>query len=50
MRREPEQELMNTREQVMAYAKGDFSIGEKRFIEFINEFLRKRGIILSSNA
>lgn len=48
MRREPEQELMNTREQVMAYAKGDFSIGEKRFIEFINEFLRKREIILSS--
>ena len=49
MRREAESELMNARDQVMAYAEGDFSIGEESFIGFISEFLRKKGINLSSD-
>ncbi len=49
MKREAEPELMNARNQVMAYAAGDFSLGEERFIGFISQFLRKKGISLSSD-
>ena len=40
---------MSSREQVLAYSEGDFSIGEKKLVEFIDQFLRKNRITLSSN-
>tara|TARA_Y100001968_G_C19440030_1_gene761988 strand:- start:2373 stop:3068 length:696 start_codon:yes stop_codon:yes gene_type:complete len=47
MERIPEPELMDTRNQVLAYVEGDFSKGEKEFIDFINSYLITNKINLS---
>ena len=49
MNREPEPELMNEEEQVIAYSCADFSIGEKNLIEFISNYFELNQISLSSN-
>tara|TARA_Y100001978_G_scaffold68076_1_gene61257 strand:- start:224 stop:919 length:696 start_codon:yes stop_codon:yes gene_type:complete len=49
MNREPESELMNKEEQVIAYAEADFSLGERNFIKFIKKYLEKNKINLSEN-
>jgi len=49
MRREAEPELMIRREQVIAYSEGDFSEGENKFIKFINHYLKKNKIKLTSD-
>ena len=47
MERIPEPELMETREQVLAYVEADFSKGEYEFIDFINAYLKFNKINLS---
>ena len=47
MNREPEPELMNSKEQVKAYSGADFSYGEKKFVDFIIYYLIKNKIKLS---
>tara|TARA_Y100001978_G_scaffold186348_1_gene186049 strand:+ start:3016 stop:3711 length:696 start_codon:yes stop_codon:yes gene_type:complete len=49
MNREPEPELMNKEDQVIAYAKADFSLGETKLIKFISNYLETNDIKLSSN-
>ena len=49
MERIPEPELMQSRKQVESYIEGDFSKGEKEFIEFINAYLVSNEINLSSD-
>ena len=49
MRRVAEPELMIRREQVIAYSEGDFSEGEKNFIKFINNYLKKNKVKLTSD-
>ena len=49
MNREPEPELMNKEEQVLAYSSADFSFGEKKLIKFITTYLEINKINLSSN-
>ncbi len=39
MDRIPEPELMETKKQVLSYVEGDFSKGENKFIDFINNYL-----------
>ena len=48
MKRIPEPELMETRDQVLSYVKADFSKGENEFIEFINNYLISNKINLSN--
>ena len=48
MYREPENELMNTEEQVIAYSSADFSLGEINLIKFISNFLEINNINLSN--
>ena len=47
MDRVPEPELMDTKKQVLSYVEGDFSKGEKDFINFINTYLISNQITLS---
>ncbi len=47
MERIPEPELMDNRNQVLSYIEGDFSKGEKRFIDFIKSYLSSNKIKLS---
>ena len=49
MNREPEQELMCKKEQVIAYSSGDFSKGEINLIKFIKNFLEINKTNLSKN-
>ena len=49
MERIPEPELMETKKQVLSYVKGDFSKGEKIFIDFINTYLISNKINLSDD-
>ena len=49
MERIPEPELMETKKQVLSYLEGDFSKGEKNFINFISTYLIDNKISLSKN-
>tara|TARA_B100000963_G_C22384709_1_gene561716 strand:- start:37 stop:732 length:696 start_codon:yes stop_codon:yes gene_type:complete len=49
MKRIPEPELMESRKQVLSYTQGDFSIGENKFIDLIDNYLNSNEIRLSNN-
>ena len=49
MERSIEPELMERRDQVISYAKADFSEGENNLISQINHYLIKNNIHLSEN-
>ena len=48
MERTPEPELMESRKQVLSYLEGDFSKGENKFIDFINDYLLSNNINLTN--
>ena len=48
MERTPEPELMESRKQVLSYLEGDFSKGENKFIDFINDYLLSNNIKLTN--